>query len=108
MIEDDGVIEPSTYQEVAQNSKWKKIMEEEIQVLRQNEAWNLVPKPRVVKRISCKWVYKIKTRPNGSVEKYKARLIAHGLSQKYGLDYDEMFSLAQWQSWLQLEFYLHL
>ena len=66
-------------------------MEEEIQALRQNETWNLAPKPRDVKPISCKWVYKVKTRPNGSVEKYKARLITHELSQKYELDYDEMF-----------------
>ncbi|CAA0831452.1 cysteine-rich RLK (RECEPTOR-like protein kinase) 8 [Striga hermonthica] len=67
-------------------------MNEEIMALRQNETWDLVPKPDGVKPISCKWVYKIKRRPDGSIERYKARLVARGFSQQYGLDYDETFS----------------
>ena len=67
-------------------------MEEEITALKDNQTWDLVPKPRDVKPISCKWVYKIKTRPDGSIEQYKARLVARGFSQQYGLDYDETFS----------------
>ena len=67
-------------------------MKEEIQALEQNQTWDLVPKPIDVKRISCKWVYKIKTRSDGSVERYKARLVARGFSQRYKLDYDETFS----------------
>ena len=65
---------------------------EEIFALEQNQTWELVPKPRDVKPISCKWVYKVKTRPDGSIERYKARLVARGFSQQYGLDYDETFS----------------
>ncbi|KAM1630317.1 hypothetical protein ACFX2K_018465 [Malus domestica] len=67
-------------------------MKEEIDALQQNQTWDLVPKPRDVKSISCKWVYKIKRRPDGSIERYKARLVARGFSQQYGLDYDETFS----------------
>lgn len=67
-------------------------MEEEIQALRQNETRDLVPKPKDVKPISCKWVYKVKTRTDRSIERYKARLVARGFSQTYGLDYDETFS----------------
>lgn len=67
-------------------------MEEEIQTLVQNETWELVPKPKDVKPISCKWVYKIKCYPDGSIERYKARLVARGFSQTYGLDYEETFS----------------
>ena len=67
-------------------------MEEEIQALKQNQTWDLVPRPKDVKPISSKWVYKVKTRTNGSVERYKAHLIARGFSQQYGLDYDETFS----------------
>lgn len=46
-----------------------------------------------MKPISCKWVYKVKRRFDGSIERYKARLMARGFSQKYGLDYDETFNL---------------
>ena len=67
-------------------------MEEEIQPLKQNQTWDLVPRPNDLKSISSKWVYKVKTHADGSVERYKARLGARGFSQQYGLDYDETFS----------------
>ena len=52
-----------------------------------------MPKPKDVKPISCKWVYKIKTCPDGSIERYKAHMVVRGFLQHYGLDYDETFSL---------------
>ena len=67
-------------------------MEEEIIALEENQTWELVPRLGDVKPISFKWVYKIKRRPDGSIERYKARLVARGFSQQYGLDYDETFS----------------
>lgn len=61
--------------------------EEEFQALKENQTWDLVPIPKDVKPISCKWVYKIKTRPDGSIDRYKARLVAR--AQQDGFDYDE-------------------
>ena len=72
--------------------EWNKAMEEEFAALEQNQTWVLVPKPTDVKPISCKWVYKIKRRTDGLIERYKARLVARGFSQQYGLDYNETFS----------------
>ncbi|KAE8662552.1 hypothetical protein F3Y22_tig00113302pilonHSYRG00055 [Hibiscus syriacus] len=84
--------EPETFEEASKSSEWMTAMKEEIDALQQNQTWDIVPKIKDVKPISCKWVYKIKRCPDGSIERYKARLVARGFSQQYGLDYDETFS----------------
>lgn len=86
LAEENRVIELSTYAEASQSVEWQKAMEEEIIALKENQTWDLVAE---VKPISCKWVYK---GPDGSIQRYKARLVARGFSQQYGLDYDEIFS----------------
>ena len=53
-------------------------MSEEIAALERTDTWDLVPLPVRVTPITCKWVYKIKTRSDGFFERYKARLVARG------------------------------
>src|ERR1700712_2865298 len=63
-----------------------------MQSMRQNGSWELADLPDDRKAIGCKWVYKIKTNVDGSIQRFKARLVAQGFSQKYGMDYDEVFA----------------
>ena len=54
--------------------------------------WHLVDLSGDKSAIGCKRVYKIKTRSDDTVDRYKARLIAKGFTQEYGIDYEETFS----------------
>lgn len=67
-------------------------MAEEIAALERTGMWDLVPLPAHVCPITCKWVYKVKTQSDGSLEHYKARLVARGFQQEHGRDYDETFA----------------
>ncbi|WKA10803.1 hypothetical protein VitviT2T_028358 [Vitis vinifera] len=67
-------------------------MEKEFSALQRNNTWHLVPPPSNGNIIGCKWVYKLKYKPDGTVDRYKARLVAQGFTQTLGLDYFETFS----------------
>ena len=72
--------------------KWKEAMEKEMESPHKNDVWDLVKLPKGKKAVGSKWVFKLKVGPDGMVHKHKARFVAQGFSQKYGLDYDETFS----------------
>ena len=85
--------EPYTYREACTNSLWQQAMIEELQALEKTHTWDLVDLPRGKSIIGCKWVYKIKTKSDGTIELYKARFVAKGYAQKYGIDYEGTFAL---------------
>ena len=57
-----------------------------------NDVWEVVLRPKGKLVVTSMWIYKIKHVANGSIEKYQARFLARGFSQKEGEDYDEMFA----------------
>ena len=61
-----------------------------------NGVWDIVPKPEGKSIVSSKWIFKIKHAADRSIEKYKARFVARGLSQKEGIDYEETFAPVAW------------
>ena len=67
-------------------------MTEEVQSILKNDVWEVVPRLEGKSVVTSKWLFKIKHRANGSVEKQKARFFARGFSQKEGIDYDETFA----------------
>ena len=68
-------------------------MKEELDALHKTGTLDLVDLPSGKSVIGCKWVYKIKTRSDDTIDLYKARLVARGFTQEYGIDYEETFSL---------------
>lgn len=87
--------EPRTYKEAIESSDhqhWEQAMDEEYDSLIQNRTWNLVKPSNDQKVIDNRWVFKLKKNPDGSIERYKARLVVRGFTQEYGIDYQETFS----------------
>ena len=73
--------------------QWVAAMDSEFKSLQQQKTWSLVPSPANKNIVTYKWVYKLKRNSDGSIARYKARLVARGYLQQYGLDYEETFSL---------------
>ena len=67
-------------------------MKEELDALSKNHTWDLVTLPSRKSVVGCKWIYKIKTHSDGSIEHYKTCLVAKGFTQEYVIDYEETFA----------------
>nr|KYP76050.1 hypothetical protein KK1_020270 [Cajanus cajan] len=85
-------IEPSSFKQASQHDCWRQATMTELQALERNQTWTLMKLPPGKHTIGCKWVYRIKHKANGSIERYNARLVAKGFTQQEGVDYFETFS----------------
>jgi hypothetical protein len=66
---------------------------EEIISLMENGTWEEVVPPKHTNMVDSKWVFTIKTKPDGTVERFKVRLVVRGFTQVHGIDYNETFAL---------------
>ncbi|KAL5546962.1 hypothetical protein UlMin_006649 [Ulmus minor] len=87
----DNVQIPKTVQEALKVPAWKQVVEEEIWALESNGMWILIELPHGKKPVGCKWIFTVKYKVNGSIERFKAKLVAKGFTQSYGIDYQETF-----------------
>lgn len=83
---------PTFVAEALKDPNWRNAMIEEINVQIRHHTWDLASPVTAINVITCKWIFTVKYRVDGSVERYKARLVARGFNQQYGLDYSETFS----------------
>jgi hypothetical protein len=84
---------PSSVREALLDPHWHRAMEEEYTTLLANQTWDLVPRPPGSNVVTVKWIWTHKRWADGTLERYKARWVLRGFTQRPRVDYDETFSL---------------
>lgn len=86
-------MEPTSVSHALAAPHWFQSMKDEYQTLLKNQTYTLVSPSATKKAIGCKWVFRVKENPDGSIDKYKAWLVAKGFLQQAGSDFTGTFSL---------------
>ncbi|CAA7036575.1 unnamed protein product [Microthlaspi erraticum] len=83
---------PETVAEALKCPHWRQAMIEEINSHIRNHTWHLVRYTDISNLVGNRWIFTIKRKADGSIDRYKARLVAQGYSQRPGIDYHDTFS----------------
>ncbi|GKA80648.1 ribonuclease H-like domain-containing protein [Tanacetum coccineum] len=83
---------PKSYREAFSDPNWQNAMRDEYTALIKNNTWTLVPRPSDTNIVRCMWLFRHKHLADGTLSRYKARLVANGSTQMEGVDVDETFS----------------
>lgn len=90
IVTDSGL--PATVSAALADPVWNKAMQLEFNALQKNQTWTLVPAHPSMHIVGSKWVFKVKHKSNGTIERHKAPLVAQGFTQTPGLNYTDTFS----------------
>lgn len=85
-------VEPKSFAEVMKDERWRNAASFEINALEESGTWTVEHLPPGKHAIGCKWIFKIKFNADGTIERFKARLVALGNKQVEGIDYFETFA----------------
>lgn len=85
-------MEPRNFKEVSKNPKWVVTTQNEYDALHANDTWEEVPYVPGMNILGCKWVYKTKLKSNGTLERFKSRLVAKGYDQVDSVDFEDTFN----------------
>nr|GFB23247.1 zinc finger, CCHC-type [Tanacetum cinerariifolium] len=91
-VEDD----PKTFDEAMKSQDvafWKEAINDEMDSIMRNNTWVLTYLPPGCRPMGCKWIFKRKLKVDGTVKKFKARLVIQGFNQKSGIDYCDTYAL---------------
>ncbi|GKC29379.1 ribonuclease H-like domain-containing protein, partial [Tanacetum coccineum] len=83
---------PKNPSDALKDPEWRNAMYDEYNALVKNGTWLLVPRPAGVNMVRSMWLFKHKFHTDGTLSRYKVRLVANGSSQQLGVDFDETFS----------------
>lgn len=89
------IVEPYSLKDAKESKQWpywEEAIDKELANLSKMGTWEITEKPPDRQLIGSKWVFKLKRHPDGSIDKYKARLVAQGFSQKPGIDFDLIYA----------------
>ncbi|GKC13273.1 ribonuclease H-like domain-containing protein [Tanacetum coccineum] len=83
---------PKSYRDAFSDPNWKNVLRDEYNALIKNKALILVPQPADSNIVRCMWLFRHKYLADGTLSRYKVRLVANGSTQLEGVDVDETFS----------------
>ncbi|XP_026400635.1 uncharacterized protein LOC113296547 [Papaver somniferum] len=85
--------EPKNYREATVLPDWQDSMREQLTAHQRAGTWDMVDLPPGKSFVGSRWVYKVKTKSDGTLDRRKSHIVAQGYTQEYGIDYEETFAL---------------
>lgn len=82
---------PTSVNAALQDPNWRAAMQSEFDALQANKTWQLIPRPAGAHVVSGKWIFRHKYKEDGSLDRYKARWVVRGFTQRASVDYGETF-----------------